>query len=457
MKVYSSRFFVIIITLILACCNPLKKDNEQLAEELEELNSISVDIGAYPEDLSDIVLDKILVSEAVRLTGLGEAAHGSSTIFKLKARIFRFLVENRDCRALLYEYNFRESLKLNRYVNGGDENLDSLMYDIYWIQANNEIRDLLEWMRQYNTGKSEGNKIQFLGFDCQLDMFRPERLKEEFRVQDSLLASGLERDLDWIASLGKPQYRGMDIALFNEIDSNLLKIRVYCESYFNTRPVGNQQEQIIVLHLVDCMRRSHEFLYNAYNGGPNKRDHFMAQNVLRMKESLFHGETPIALWAHNSHLSVNRNMYPDLGPSMGYYLRESLGREYLVCGTSFNRGEVTAVETDPLTGKDTPPHIIRMDTVAPAESVNHLFGLCRYDNFVLALNRLDIESPLYSYLDTIRGFLGIGDWFRGSTTLHYREDRTANIARAYDIIFHIDEIKPIMPTGKWALTEIKNQ
>jgi erythromycin esterase len=391
------------------------------------------------------------------VTGLGEAAHGSSTLFKLKTRLFRYLVENSDCRALLYEYNYRESLILNRYVCNGIGDLDSLMYDIYWIQANNEIKELLEWMREYNSQVSKEKMIQFLGFDCQLDMFRPERLKEEFKELDTFLASLMEKELDWLASLGKPQYRGMDKALFKEIDSRLLKLKRDCESYFTTRPAENSMEQITILNLVECMRRSHEFLFNAYNGGPNNRDHFMAQNVLRMKKSLFPGKTPIALWAHNSHLSVNRNMYPDLGPSMGYYLRESLGREYLICGTSFNKGEVTAVETDPLTGKDTPPHTIRMDTTAPAESVNHLLSLCRYDNFVLPLNRLDIESPLFSYLDTVRGFLGIGDWFRGSTTLHYLEDRMANIARAYDIIFHIDEIKPITPSGKWAKTEIKNQ
>lgn len=136
---------------------------------------------------------------------------------------------------------------------------------------------------------------------------------------------------------------------------------------------------------------------------------------------------------------------------MGYFLKEKLKEGYQVIGTSFNRGQITAVETDTLTGKDTPPHIVYIDTIPPEGSVNRLFGSARYKNFVLDLNNIDAGSKLYTYLDTIRPFLGVGDFYIGNTLAHYKDDRTVNLIEAYDIIFHLKEISPLDLSGKWVL------
>lgn len=90
-----------------------------------------------------------------------------------------------------------------------------------------------------------------------------------------------------------------------------------------------------------------------------------------------------------------------------------------------------------------------MDTISVKRSVNELFDRSKYGNFILDLRKTEKESALYDYLDTIRPFLGIGDWFSGRFIDNYTMDRMQDIIHDYDIIIHIDSINPIILQGKW--------
>jgi erythromycin esterase len=371
----------------------------------------------------------------------------------LKSELFRYLVENKGCRAICYEFNYERSLEIDDYVINGRGNIDSLLYDLYWIQSNKEVRRLLAWMREYNSSKEESEKVHFTGIDCQLDMFTPERLQYNVSRLDQELSQIIDKELTELSITGRPEYRGMKEGEFKSIEGLILTIKEKSLSYINSRNTSiKTASDSKILHLIDCMLTSHTFLFNVYNGKGHRRDEFMAENILWALKQ-YNESSSIAVWAHNAHLCVvpclDPHYYPEGASSMGFYLREKLMYEYQVIGTSFNRGQITAVEADTLTGKDTPPHIIYIDTIPPEGSVNRLFESARYKNFVLNLGNIDTETKLYTYLDTIRPFLGVGDFYIGNTLAHYKDDRTVKLAEAYDIIFHIENSEALHLSGKW--------
>jgi len=163
---------------------------------IKELETISIELpGSYPFEFTNSALEPIFNNNDVSVIALGEAAHGSSILFELKHRIFKYLVEEMNCRALCYEFSFEKGLDINRYILYGEGNLDSLLYNEYWIQSNNTIKDLLQWMRDFNTGRDISEKVHFVGIDNQLDMFNPWRLKYHFDLYNRELSEYLQNEL----------------------------------------------------------------------------------------------------------------------------------------------------------------------------------------------------------------------------------------------------------------------
>jgi erythromycin esterase len=434
---------LLLISLYAGACN----HSDDLVKELEE-SSILLP-GTKPLEYVNSDLEPVFCNIKGGIVALGEAAHGSSTLFELKHRLSKYLVEEAGCRALCYEFSFEKGLDINRYVLYGEGNIDSLLYDKYWIQSNSTIKEMLSWMRDYNAGRDISEKIHFIGIDNQLDMFNPSRLSYHIKSYSNDLFQFVKPELNELASPVKPEYRDMKEEYFSDINKLIDSIEKKTTNYLaNDGSKIKLIDQEIILHLIYSIRESHDFLYKAYNGGPNKRDKSLSDNVL-WACSLFGDKETIAVWAHNSHISSNPDYYGKGDGTMGYYLRHELNDRYLRIATSFNSGRVIAVEDDSYNGGDTPPHIIYMDTIPVRGSINELFGKSKYDNFILDLRKIDRESPLYNYLDTIRPFLGIGDWFSGKFIHNYSMDRVQNIVNDYDIIIHIDSINPIILQGKW--------
>ncbi len=107
-----------------------------------------------------------------RIVGLGEATHGTAEFFELKHRLFRYLVEVHGHRALAYEYSFAGSLAIDRFVTTGEGDIDVLLAKSSWIQANEEVRRLLMWIREHNRTLPADKHVHFIGIDSQLDMWQ---------------------------------------------------------------------------------------------------------------------------------------------------------------------------------------------------------------------------------------------------------------------------------------------
>ena len=388
----------------------------------------------YEDDLL-APLDRLLSRAAV--VGLGEATHGAREFFEVKHRMFKYLVEHHGFKALGYEVNFGLSLQIDRYITRGEGDIDSLLSSFCWIQANGEVLSLVRWMREYNIDKPEAEKIRFIGLDSQLDIWNIDRFEQLIREFYPLVAEELEEPIETIRGYGKTDYKALSKEEYEHTKTLLAGIRAVIQ---RTSGRSDREAFLIASRLADGLIRSHEFLYDVYQGLDNPRDKDLAYQALWIGEFLGEG-IPYALWAHNAHVGRNPSYDTYGNGSMGRFLADRLGSEYVVIATSFARGSFTAVQADSL-GNDTPPLTCTVDEISGEESVHGLLDKAEEGRYFLLLDRMEEDSPLYSYLNRDLPMLGVGDFYLGEPDTH-ASNRMTNCLVFFDVIFFLNDTHPL--------------
>lgn len=117
------------------------------------------------DDTSDLAKLAPLVQNA-RIVGMGEATHGTREFFETKHRMFRYLVQNHGFRVFILEASMAGCLKMDAYVLGKPVDVKEAIYEQqFWTWSVVELRELLEWMREYN--KTHEEKLRVFGNDMQ--------------------------------------------------------------------------------------------------------------------------------------------------------------------------------------------------------------------------------------------------------------------------------------------------
>jgi erythromycin esterase len=127
-----------------------------------------------PETFNAVV-DRVIASlgDAVELLGFGEALHGGEDILILRDRLFQRLVETHGYSAIAIESSFPRAHVVNEYMAGrGPASYEAVQntgfsHGFGRLDAN---RELVEWMRRYNTDPSHHVRLRFYGFDTPTEM-----------------------------------------------------------------------------------------------------------------------------------------------------------------------------------------------------------------------------------------------------------------------------------------------
>ena len=65
--------------------------------------------------------------DEARVVGLGEATHGTREFFRLKHRVFQYLVERAGFRTFAIEAVFEPAIRIDRYIKGGEGDVEALV------------------------------------------------------------------------------------------------------------------------------------------------------------------------------------------------------------------------------------------------------------------------------------------------------------------------------------------
>lgn len=417
---------------------------------VQELNDYIVELpGTSPLEYSDRLIDELHIPETARLIGVGEATHGTREFAELRLRLLKYLVIHKGFRCLVKEFSFAGSLALNQYILNGTGNLDTLLVNFGWIHNSNEAREVFIWMREYNTGKSEEDRIFFYGIDTQLDMWNMVNHITYIMNHDPQVYEACLEHFDALRPYMELDYSEMPYNEYSHVFNELHKLQASIRSYY----VQSRQnkESATIIQLAEALLQSHKFLYHIYREENPKsyRELHLAQNTCWVMEQMCDG-AGVVLWAHNAHIANNPHYNQEGGGALGRHLSDFLHEKYYHIGISFSMGSFIAVNLDS-NGRDTPPVINTISSLPPEQSVNGLLSHAKYNNFALDLNRISDNSLLHIFMDTLRPFLDIGDLYAGHPEPHFSKewDAVLNVRQSFDMLFYFKKTREVTLNKYW--------
>lgn len=382
--------------------------------------------------------------EDAEVVGLGEATHGSREFFRMKHRVFRYLVEQKGVRTFSLELAWSSGLRLNDYIVNGRGNLKDIANEefqgAYRSWNNQDYINLIEWMRDYNRQHPK-DKVRFMGNDMgyagpelyekvtdQVAREHPRLLK---RVTE--LYRGLAPTTD--AGTYCEDYVKLPLAERKERAERTAKVYELLHEQRPASGTDRQGHQWTVQHARAIHQMAKGFSLDTTDEDQvtemmRLRDQIMAENVAWWHR---HTGDRILLSAHNTHVSYDSfdERYPK---TQGAFLRDVLGTRYVSVGMSFFKGSFKAFGTD--------DDVIRTYSVGAAKpgSNEETLDKARQDDYILDMRT--VPGPARAWLDTSRVTWNIGAGWPDPVT--YK----STPGKAHDVLIHLDEIKATEYLGK---------
>jgi erythromycin esterase-like protein len=392
-----------------------------------------------------------------RFALLGEASHGTREFYRERIRITQRLVTEKGFTAVAVEADWPDAWRVNRYVRGlsDDRDAESALAGFQrfpaWMWRNTEVRDFVEWLREFNAGRGRNAQVGFYGIDLYslftsiqavlkyLDQTDPEAARTA-RARYACFDHAAED----AQAYGYGASYGLSPTCEDEVVQQLREMNRLASQMPSTRGL-ERDELFFAQQNARLIHNAEEYYRTMFRGRVsswNLRDSHMVETLQALDRHLASGgKSPrIAVWAHNSHLGdASATEMGDMGEwNVGQLVRDRYGAEAVLVGFSTNRGWVTAA-----TEWDEPPQRkrVRPGLEGSWEDVLHDAGI---DRCLLTLKGNDAVKPLAAARRLQRA---IGVIYRPDTERqsHYFHTRLAD---QFDALVHIDETSALEPLDK---------
>lgn len=397
-----------------------------------------------PEDANlDALLERLA---GARVVLLGEASHGTSEFYRLRARITQRLIEEQGFTIVAAEADWPDAARIDHYVRHRDaapSEWTAFARFPEWMWRNAETREFVDWLHERNAPLETAERVGFYGLDL-YSLFNSARAVIDYLEDvDPDLAqvarwrygclSPWEADpaaYGHAALTGK--YRGCE----EEVSKMLSELHEKRRDYTHkdgTRFLDAEQNAKLVADAEEYYR----IMYYGSRASWNLRDSHMFETLERVLDE--HGEESRAVvWAHNSHIgdASATEMSARGEHNIGQLCREAFGERSRHVGFGTDRGTVAAASA-----WDSPMEIKQVQPSHP-QSYERLFHLTREAGLITPLR--DERSPVVQELGNPRLERAIGVVYRPETELasHYFE---ARLPRQFDEYVWVDESSAVTP------------
>lgn len=261
------------------------------------------------------------------VVGLGESYHTSGGFYRLKYRVFRYLVEEQGFRVFALESPWEYAESVAAYVDTCEGDADQALRGIFGVWQGEAMLAMVRWMCIWNA-RHPDDRVHFFGFDEQ----QPER--DGPALREYLRRFGLKDDDPRIVGLDQcteDRRRGPRLDAYNECIKRLDQLW----RFFDRR-----EERIIREHsredlewarirLVAFRAWQSQTYYRYRDRGRSfeARDEAMAYIFSAIRALRYPGARTV-IWAHNGH--IQKSPIESYGAStMGTFLADALGDDYV--------------------------------------------------------------------------------------------------------------------------------
>ena len=105
---------------------------------------------------------------SARVVAIGEATHGTSEFYRMRARITRELIERKGFDVVAVEADWPDAARLDRHVRRLPDGTGERPFTRFptWMWRNDEVAEFLGWLRTWNDGvKDPARRVAFSGLD----------------------------------------------------------------------------------------------------------------------------------------------------------------------------------------------------------------------------------------------------------------------------------------------------
>jgi erythromycin esterase-like protein len=428
----------------------------------------------HTADDLDAVLDHIGDASLVMM---GEASHGTREFYRLRADLSKRLIVEKGFDAIAVEADWPDALQVSRFVQlaGSDQTADQALSGFerfpQWMWRNDEVVDLVYWMRLHNQHVSDpARRIGFYGLDLyslrksmhavvhyldHADPVAAARARARYACFDHMTAD--PQHYGYAAAFGlKPDCE-------QEVLRQLMELTEHARLHL-AQPGGAVPDDLFYAQQNARVAKNAETYYRAMfssrDASWNVRDTHMADTLDALRVQLSRhrdGPARIVVWAHNSHLgdASATEMGQHGQVNLGQLMRERCASDdvYLL-GFSTHHGTVTAASDW--------DGAAELKQVLPSrpDSIEHLLhdigeapGLARLERFMLPIRG---REPVRHALPSLLLERAIGVVYRPDTerASHYFN---ADVAWQFDGLIHVDRstaVKPLEYSADWTGGEV---
>jgi len=289
---------------------------------------------------------------------LGEASHGTHEFYTWRTLLSQRLIEEQGFNFIAVEGDWPDCYRINRYVkgrsdphDGGRDVLSAFERWPTWMWANEEVLDLIEWLRQFNAGRPEEKKVGFYGLDVYSLWESLYQVMGYLRKVDGKALEVARRAFHCFEPYGEDEQEYAAATRFcpesceQEVVNLLKAIRAQAPTYGQDGREAHfaAEQNALVLKNAETYYRT---MVQSDNESWNVRDRHMAETLERLLN--FHGPRSRAIvWEHNTHVGDAR--FTDMADAgmvnMGQLAREAHGEDGAVLvGFGSHHGSVIAGE-----------------------------------------------------------------------------------------------------------------
>jgi protein-L-isoaspartate(D-aspartate) O-methyltransferase len=383
-----------------------------------------------------------------RLVLIGEASHGTSEFYRLRAALTQQLIEKKQFNFVAVEADWPDAYRIHDYVTHRQREepheWEAFSRFPTWMWRNHEVLDFIHWLRDHNLAQRSSQRVGFFGLDL-YSMYTSIRCVIEYLQRVDPAAAEIARTryaclTPWEADPG-PYGRAALSGRYRSCEREVVQMLLDLSRRRVDAALRNGEDLLdaqLNARLVADAEHYYRLMYYGSDESWNHRDTHMFE-TLRLLLDRYGPQSKAILWAHNSHLGdASATQFGKHGQlNIGQLCRESFGDQAYLIGQGTDRGHVAAAsEWDgPLEIKAVRPS--RSDSY---EQAMHQAGL---PSFLLPL-RMPLVRGLREALDPPRLERAIGVIYRPETERqsHYFY---ASLANQFDEWIWVDETSAVKP------------
>jgi erythromycin esterase-like protein/adenine/guanine phosphoribosyltransferase-like PRPP-binding protein len=409
----------------------------KLLSERPDMNDLERTTHSFRDidKLIEVLADKKIVM-------LGEASHGTSEFYKMRALISKNLIENHGFNFVAVEGDWPDSQRLNAYIEGrSDQSVRQIMAGFHrwptWMWANEETADFIEWLKKRKAG--------FYGLDVYSLFDSIDAINDFLKQYDPDMSKRVRAryacfepfEGDEI-SYAKSLYVDPAGCEPHVMDNLREILEMHLKKGFEGEIFNLQQNARIIKNA----ERYYRSMIYAGDQSWNIRDEHMMETLSILLEKMGPDSKAI-VWAHNTHIGDYRatDMAKAGYVNIGGLARQQYGDENVAL-VGFGTYEGTLIAGH---AWGAPMEVMNLPQGLPGTWEDYCHQICKSRRWTQFFTLNDVHSANSVLAQKPIGHRAVGVVYEQGKETHGRNYVPSVIAKRYDAFVFIDKTTALHP------------